>query len=102
MGRYPKQECLTLYPEIAEVAKSLSDKQLGTLIRALIHYRFEGSVAEFPKSSTLGLLFPILRNQVDRMEQVKKRNSENAKIRWSKEASSSEDPEYNNSEQILC
>ena len=93
MGRYPKQECLTLYPEIADIAKNLSDKQLGTLIRALINYRFEGIVPEFPKTGTLGLLFPIMKNQVDRMEQVKKRNSENAKLRWSKEAASDEEPE---------
>ena len=50
MGKYPKQECLTLYPEIADIAKNLSDKQLGTLIRALINYRFEGIVTDFPRT----------------------------------------------------
>ena len=92
MGRNPKQECLTLYPEIADISKKLSDKQLGTLIRALINYRFEGTVTDFPKSSTLGLLFPIMKNQVDRMEQVKKRNAENARIRWEK-AAAAQNPE---------
>ena len=102
MGRNPKQECLTLYPEIAEMAKSLSDKQLGALIRAVIQYRFEGITTDFSNSRTLGCLFPLMKNQVDRMEQVKKRNSENAKIRWNKENEPEEDTAQANSESLPC
>ena len=82
MGRNPKQECLTLYPEVEQIAENLTDKQLGTLMRALIQYRFQGIVTEFPKDVMLGVVFGIMKNQVDRMEQVKKRNSENARRRW--------------------
>ena len=102
MGRNPKQECLTLYPEIAEMAKCLSDKQLGALIRAVIQYRFEGITTDFSKSPTLGCLFPLMKNQVDRMEQVKKRNSENAKIRWNKENASAEAETDDASEPLPC
>ena len=86
MGKNPKQECLTLYPEIEQLAEDLNDKQLGSLMRALILYRFQGFITEFPKKSTLSLLFPLLKNQVDRMEQVKKRNTELANRRWAQEA----------------
>lgn len=92
MGRNSKQECLTLYPEVANIAENLTDKQLGTLIRALIRYRFDGITTDFPSRSPLALLFPIMKNQVDRMEQVKKRNAENARIRWEK-AAADQDPE---------
>ena len=92
MGRTTKQECLTLYPEIADMSKCLSDKQLGALMRAVIQYRFEGVTTDFSKSPTLACLFPLMKNQVDRMEEVKKRNSENAKIRWEK-AAQSQDPD---------
>ena len=88
MGRSTKQECLTLYPEIADMSKCLSDKQLGALMRAVIQYRFEGTTTDFSKSPTLACLFPLMKNQVDRMEEVKKRNSENAKIRWEKASQS--------------
>lgn len=90
MGRTTKQECLTLYPEIADISKCLTDKQLGTLIRALIQYRFEGIHSEFPARSPLACLYPLMKNQVDRMEAVKKRNAENARIRWEKAAAAQE------------
>ena len=101
MGRSAKQECLTLYPEISEMAKCLSDKQLGALIRAVIQYRFEGIITDFSKSPTLACLFPLMKNQVDRMEEVKKRNSENAKIRWEK-AAAAQETEQDPDAQVIC
>ena len=86
MGRNAKQECLTLYPEIARVEPKLTDNQLGKLMRALIRYRFAGISMEFEMDATLDIVFELLKDQVDRMEQVKKRNSENAKRRWENQA----------------
>ena len=100
MGRNSKQECLTLYPEIAEISKCLTDKQLGTLIRALIQYRFEGITSEFPARSPLAFLFPLMKNQVDRMEDVKKRNAENARIRWEKAAAAQEEAQSDTCEDL--
>ena len=81
MGRMQKQECLTLYPEIELVTKRLNNEQFGALMRALIQYRYHGIVTEF-EDPLVDMPYVLMMGQVDRMEQVKQRNSENARIRW--------------------
>lgn len=85
MGRKPKQPCLTLYPEIEYIAENLSDTKLGALIRALIQYRYHGVSTDFEKDPMLQVLFTMMRGQVDRLEEVKQRNTENAMRRWARD-----------------
>ena len=89
MGRKPKQPCLTLYPEIEHIAENLSDAKLGALIRALIQYRYHGTIADF-QDKILQILFTMMQGQVDRLEEVKQRNAENARRRWEQAAEESE------------
>lgn len=85
MSKKTKQACLTLYPEIREIVPLLTDSQLGALFRALVTYRYTGEKTEF-HDRVLKVLFISLANQVDRMEAVKQRNTENIKRRWEKES----------------
>ena len=80
-----KQPCLTLYPEIEYIAENLTDNKLGALIRALIHYRYHGEIADFQKDPMLQVLFTMMKGQVDRLEEVKQRNTENAMRRWARD-----------------
>ena len=89
-----KEPCLTLYPEIEAISAKLSDAKLGALIRALIQYRYHGTITEFEKDTILQMLFTLMKGQVDRMEEVKQRNSEAAKRRWEKEAEDDLDALY--------
>ena len=85
MARKAKQACLTLYPEIQQIVPLLTDPQLGALFRALVTYRYTGEKTEF-QDKVLKVLFISMANQVDRMEEVKQRNTENIKRRWEKES----------------
>ena len=81
MAKASKQACLTLYPEIQQFVPVMTDQQLGALLRALVDYRYNGNAAQFDEQ-VMQVAFIFLASQVDRMEEVKKRNTDLANRRW--------------------
>ena len=81
MAKSTKQSCLTLYPEIRQFVPVMTDPQLGALLRALVDYRYDGKPAHFDEQ-VMEVAFIFLKSQVDRMEDVKKRNTDLANRRW--------------------
>ena len=89
MAKTLNQECLTLYPETEMIIRRLNDKQVGRLIRALVQYRYHGTEAEITDDIMVGIAYDFMVGQVDRMEQVKQRNTAAANARWDKKKSQS-------------
>lgn len=76
-----KQETLTLFPEIEEVTRKMSDSQFGSLIRAVMAYRFRGE--EYGGDDiAVDIAFRFVSSQVDRAETAKAARATAAKARW--------------------
>ena len=84
MAKKLQQECLTLYPETELIIRRLNDQQVGRLIRALVQYRYHGTETEITDDISVAIAYDFMVGQVDRMEQVKERNTAAAKARWDK------------------
>lgn len=84
MAKKLQQDCLTLYPETEKIIERLNNEQVGRLIRALILYRYHGTETEITDDLLVGIAYDFMVRQVDRMEQVKERNTAAAKARWDK------------------
>lgn len=76
-----KQETLTLFPEIEEVTRKMSDSQFGSLIRAVMGYRFRGE-AYSGDDIAVDIAFRFVSSQVDRAETAKAARAKAARDRW--------------------
>lgn len=76
----PKQETLTLFPEIVSITRKFSDAQFGALMRAAFAYRFEGEIYS-GDDPAVDVAFQTVAGQIDRYIEVCKGNSQNAKGR---------------------
>ena len=76
----PKQETLTLFPEIVSITRKFSDAQFGALMRAAFAYRFDGEIYS-GDDPAIDVAFQTVAGQIDRYIEVCKGNSQNAKGR---------------------
>lgn len=76
----PKQETLTLFPEIVSITRKFSDAQFGALMRAAFAYRFEGEIYS-GDDPAVDVAFQTVAGQIDRYIEVCMGNSQNAKGR---------------------
>lgn len=83
-----KQETLTLFPEIEEVTRKMSDSQFGSLIRAVMAYRFRGE-AYNGDDIAVDIAFRFVSSQVDRAETAKAARAKAAKDRWDMQSDAS-------------
>ena len=88
MGR-PKQETLTLFPEVTSITRKFSDAQFGALMRAVFAYRFGGEIYS-GDDPAIDVAFQAVAGQIDRYIEVCKGNSQNAKGREQNEGECSE------------
>ncbi len=77
-----KQETLTLFPEVEIVTRKMTDAQFGSLIRAVMAYRFRGE-AYAGDDIAVDIAFQFISSQVDRSETAKAEKTIAAKKRWS-------------------
>ena len=76
----PKQETLTLFPEIVSITRKFSDAQFGALMRAAFAYRFGGETYS-GDDPAVDVAFQTVAGQIDRYIEICKGNSQNAKGR---------------------
>lgn len=76
----PKQETLTLFPEIVSITRKFSDAQFGALMRAVFAYRFGGGTYS-GDDPAVDVAFQTVAGQIDRYIEICKGNSQNAKGR---------------------
>lgn len=76
----PKQETLTLFPEIVSITRKFSDAQFGALMRAVFAYRFGGETYS-GDDPAVDVAFQTVAGQIDRYIEICKGNSQNAKGR---------------------
>lgn len=69
------KESFVLYKSFYEPVKTLSDKQLGRLFRALFNYQIEGSTQV---DADLQMAFAFFKNQMD----LDEKNSKKGKYHW--------------------
>jgi hypothetical protein len=84
-----KQETLTLFPELEQSTKRLTDEQFGRLMRAILAYRFRGEVYS-GEDAAVDIAFHFVASQVDRSEETKMSRSKAANARWNAEKDASE------------
>lgn len=84
-----KHETLTLFPELEQTTRRLSDEQFGILMRAVWAYRFRGEVYS-GDDVAIDIAFQFVASQVDRSEDTKASRSKAANARWEAEKSTSE------------
>ncbi len=72
-----KQETLTLFPEVADTTRKLTDAQFGALIRAAFAYRFRGE-AYAGEDAAVDMAFQFLASQIDRYQAICATNRNNA------------------------
>lgn len=98
-----KQETLTLFPELENSTRKLSDEQFGILMRSVLAYRFRGEVYT-GDDIAVDIAFQFVVSQVDRSEEIKVNRSKAVSARWDKEKSAdtnaykdiqNDTPEYN-------
>lgn len=77
-----KQETLTIFPEIEDITRKMSDEQLGKLMRAVMAYRFRGETYT-GDDVAIDIAFQFMSSQVDRSETAKAAKSRAAQGRWS-------------------
>lgn len=72
-----KQETLTLFPEVLETTRKLTDAQFGALMRAAFAYRFQGEdyAGDDP---AVDMAFQFLASQIDRYLDICAVNRQNA------------------------
>lgn len=80
----PKQETLTLFPELEDATRKLTDEQFGILMRAVMAYRFRGE-AYSGDDVAVDIAFRFAASMVDRSEETKKSRSKAASTRWDTE-----------------
>ena len=80
----PKQETLTLFPELEDATKRLTDEQFGILMRSVMAYRFRGE-AYSGDDVAIDISFRFAASMVDRSEDTKKSRSKAASARWDSE-----------------
>ena len=76
-----KQETLTLFPELEQTTRRLSDEQFGILMRAVWAYRFRGEVYS-GDDVAIDIAFQFVASQVDRSEETKVSRTKAANSRW--------------------
>ena len=79
-----KQETLTLFPELEQTTRKLTDEQFGILMRAILGYRFRGE-AYSGDDIAVDIAFQFIVSQVDRVEETKVNRSKAVSARWEKE-----------------
>lgn len=84
-----KQETLTLFPELEQTTRRLTDEQFGILMRAVWAYRFRGEVYS-GDDAAIDIAFQFVASQVDRSEETKSNRSKAANARWDAEKNASE------------
>lgn len=87
-----KNECLMIFEEILPVTKRMTDAQFGTLIRAVMAYRFQGESYR-GDDAAIDIAFQFMCSQVDRTEETRARKMKAAQSRWNaKQMHSHADP----------
>ena len=76
-----KQETLTLFPELENTTRKLTDEQFGILMRAVLAYRFRGE-GYTGDDVAVDIAFQFVASQVDRSEETKVSRSKAAISRW--------------------
>lgn len=71
-----KQETLTLFPDIFEVTKKMSDEQFGILMRAVGAYKFSGEVYS-GEDIAIDIAFRTVSGQIERYTEVCEINRNN-------------------------
>lgn len=79
-----KQETLTLFPELEQTTRKLTDEQFGILMRAILGYRFRGEEYN-GDDMAIDVAFQFIASQVDRSEETKANRSKSVSARWEKE-----------------
>lgn len=72
---------LYLFPEVEEITEDMTDAQFGELMRSVFAYRFRGEVYG-GSDSLIRMAFRLISGQIQRGEQVRRRNKEAAEARW--------------------
>lgn len=70
----PKQETLTLFPEIVSITRKFSDAQFGALMRAAFAYRFGGETYS-GDDPAVDVAFQTVAGQIDRYIEICKGKS---------------------------
>ena len=82
-----KMNHLLLYGNYEQVFQTLSDEQVGRLVRAMLHYLNTGKEPRL--KGIAGRLWPLLSDQIDRnirkYEEVCERNRANAQKYWDRQ-----------------
>ena len=79
-----KQETLTLFPELEQSTRRLTNEQFGVLMRAILAYRFRGEIYD-GDDMAVDIAFQFIASQVDRSEETKVNRSKAASSRWEKD-----------------
>ena len=79
-----KQECVTLFPEVEDVTRRLSDAQFGALIRAVMGYQLRDE-AYTGDDMAVDIAFRFLCSQVDRTNAFKEAKAKAARQRWDRQ-----------------
>ena len=79
-----KQETLTLFPELEQSTRRLTNEQFGVLMRAILAYRFRGEVYD-GDDMAVDIAFNFIASQVDRSEETKVNRSKAVSSRWEKD-----------------
>lgn len=84
-----KQGALTLFPELEQATKKLSNEQFGILMRALWAYRYRGE-SYAGEDVAVDIAFQFAASQIDRSEDLKSSRSKAANARWNTESNANE------------
>ena len=84
-----KQGALTLFPELEQATKKLSNEQFGILMRALWAYRYRGE-SYAGEDVAVDIAFQFAASQIDRSEDLKSSRSKAANARWNAESNANE------------
>lgn len=77
----PKEDSLSLFPEVEDITQDLTNEQFGQLMRALFAYYYRGE-AYSGEDPLIKMGFRFISSQLDRREAAKKAKSEAAHRRW--------------------
>ena len=77
----PKEDSLSLFPEVEDITQDLTNEQFGELMRAMFAYYYRGEAYD-GKDPMVRMGFRFVSSQLDRREAAKKAKTEAAQRRW--------------------
>ena len=91
-----RQDTMTIFPEVEEITKDLTNEQFGIMMRAAMAYRYRRE-AYSGNDPLIKFAFRYMANMVDRAENAKKAKSDAARERWDRQ--NNNEPVQNDAQQ---